>query len=184
MVQAGPHAQNFSQKFLLFAQEHSALQGPTQVQGVYRGHGLVMSCFARLLTTCSYCTSSPLAPVSFQQAHKIQATVTAASRITRCSWLYFWLSPYSSTCIEFFRRVGGAAGLRLEPILLAGPMGGLLGALAGDAGRSLSTAWTSEHFRKPRSRAVRQASPMKMFLPYWTASSCRASVQFFKKPRL
>ncbi len=57
--QDGPHAQNFSQKFLLFAQEHSALHGPVHVQGVYRGHGLVMSCFARLLTTCS--TANPLA---------------------------------------------------------------------------------------------------------------------------
>lgn len=58
MEQVGPHAQNFSQKFLLFAQEHSALQGPVQVHGVYRGQGLVMSCFARLLTTCGHRTSS------------------------------------------------------------------------------------------------------------------------------
>lgn len=75
---------------------------------------------------------------------------------------------------EAFLRRCGAAGLRLEPTLLAGPRGGLLGAAAADGGRSFMMACTSEHFRVPTSRAVRQTSPLYRFLPYSTASSCTA----------
>ena len=54
MAQAGPHAQNFSQKFLLARQGQSPLQGALHSQGLYPGQGLPMSCLCRLLTTCSH----------------------------------------------------------------------------------------------------------------------------------
>ena len=52
MLQVGPHAQNFSQKFLLARQGQSPAHGPTHSQGLYPGQGLPMSCLWRLLTTC------------------------------------------------------------------------------------------------------------------------------------